>query len=228
MIDADLKTTARKPTGTDTPLLLALDVGTSSVRGALYDERGREVPGTQERLVRGLETTADGGAELDAGGAVEQTAEVIDAVVARAAGLGARIEAVAPACFWHSLVGVDAGGAPLTPVYGWADTRAARHAQTLKRRLDESAAHARTGCRFHPSYWPAKLLWLREERPEIFRGVRRWASFGELLSARFLGEPAASLSMASGTGMLDVRSCRWDEELLEVTGVRAEQLPALA
>src|SRR5215213_2314290 len=150
MMSADLKTTTRQPSGTDSPLVLALDIGTSSVRGSLYDERGTEVSGTQERLVRGLETTADGGAELDARGATEQTAAVIDAVVARAAGLGARIQAVAPACFWHSLVGLDAGGLPLTPVYGWADTRAARHAEILKRRLDEVAAHGRTGCRFHP------------------------------------------------------------------------------
>jgi gluconokinase len=225
MITAILKRTANKPPAADAPLVLALDVGTSSVRGALYDEGGAEVSGTQARLARGLETTADGGAELDARAAVEQTAEVIDAVVARAAALGARIGAVAPACFWHSLVGVDAAGLPLTPVYGWADTRAARHARILKRRLDEREAHARTGCRFHPSYWPAKLLWLREERPEIFRRVRRWVSFGELLSARFLGEPAASVSMASGTGLLDSRSLRWDEELLEAVGVRAEQLP---
>ncbi|HEY0375815.1 MAG TPA: gluconokinase [Pyrinomonadaceae bacterium] len=227
MIDADLDNAAHTPAGAETPLVLALDVGTSSVRGALYDGRGAEVPGTQERLVRGMKTTAGGGAELDAREAVEETARVIDAVVARSALLGARLESVAVACFWHSLVGLDERGRPLTPVLGWADTRAARHAETLKHQSDEEAAHARTGCRFHPSYWPAKLLWLGEERPEIFRRVRRWASFGELLSARFCGETAASASMASGTGMLDVRSSRWDEELLGITGVAEEQLPAI-
>jgi gluconokinase len=228
MMSADLNNAAHKPAGAETPLVLALDVGTSSVRGALYDERGTEVPDTQERLVRGMKTTADGGAELDAGQAIEETARVIDAVVARAAALGARVDAVAVSCFWHSLVGLDERGLPLTPVLGWADTRAARHAERLRQQADERAAHARTGCRFHPSYWPAKLLWLREERPEIFRRVRRWASFGELLSAQFFDELTASVSMASGTGMLNTRSCRWDEELLEVTGVGAEQLPSIA
>ena len=228
MMSADLKTTTRQPTGPGTPLVLALDIGTSSARGALYDERGLEVEGTQERLVRGFETTSGGGAELDARAAIEQAAQVIDAVAARAAARGAGVASVAVSCFWHSLVGLDAAGRPLTPVYGWADTRSARHAEVLRRRLDERAAHARTGCRFHPSYWPAKLLWLRDERPEIFRGVRRWASFGELLSSLFLGEPAASVSMASGTGLLDLRSCRWDAELLEAVGVSPEQLPAIA
>ena len=228
MMSADLNTATRKPSGTETPLVLALDIGTSSVRGALYDARGAEVEGTQARVVRGLETTADGGAELDAREAIEQTVQVIDAVVAHATGLGARIEAVAVSCFWHSLVGADDRFEPLTPVFGWADTRAARHAEMLKRQRDEADAHARTGCRFHPSYWPAKLLWLREERPEIFHGVRRWMSFGELLSAHFFDEPTASVSMASGTGMLNLRSCLWDGELLETTGVRPEQMPALA
>lgn len=227
MMSADLNNATRTASGVETPLVLALDVGTSSVRGALYDERGSEVAGTQERLVRGLKTTSDGGAELDAEGAVEQTAQVVDAVVARAAALKARIESVAVACFWHSLVGLDAAGSPVTPVYGWADTRAARHAERLRRELDEGAAHARTGCRFHPSYWPAKLLWLKEERPEVFRAARRWASFGELLSARFFDEPAASVSMASGTGLMNSRSCRWDAELLETLGVREEQLPTI-
>lgn len=228
MMSADLNTATRKPSGTETPLVLALDIGTSSVRGALYDERGHEIDGTQARVVRDLKTTVDGGAEIGALGAIEQTALVIDRVIARVAEFDARIEAVAIACFWHSLVGVDERGEPLTPVFGWADTRAARYAETLKQRLDEAAAHARTGCRFHPSYWPAKLLWLKAERPETFRSVRRWVSFGELLSAHFLNEPTASVSMASGTGMLNLRSYRWDEELLETTGVPSEQLPQIA
>ncbi len=210
------------------PLVLALDIGTSSVRGALYDERGQEIEGTQARIARSLCTTSDGGAELEAEEAIEQTARTIDAVLARVQDIDARIETVAVACFWHSLVGVDAAGRALTPVLGWADTRAARHAEELKQRLLERETHARTGCRFHPSYWPARFLWLHEEEPGIYESVHRWMSFGELLSSAFFDETTMSLSMASGTGMLNLRSCRWDEELLEVTGIRREQLPLIA
>ncbi len=208
--------------------MLALDIGTSSVRGALYDERGQEIEGTQARIVRSPRTTGDGGAQLDAREAIEQTARVIDGVMECAAGLDAQVETVAVACFWHSLVGVDASGNPITPVLGWADARAARHADELRLRLDEREAHGRVGCRFHPSYWPARFLWLREEETKIFESVRRWMSFAEFLSSVFFGETTMSVSMAAGTGMLDIRSCRWDEELLEVTGVRREQLPVVA
>lgn len=210
------------------PLVLTLDIGTSSVRGALYGEQGSEIEGTQARIARSLCTTSDGGAELEAQEAIEQTARTIDAVLERVHGLDARIETVAVACFWHSLVGLNAEGRALTPVLGWADTRAARAAEELKQRLTEQETHGRTGCRFHPSYWPARFLWLREEERGIYKSVHRWMSFGELLSSTFFDETTMSLSMASGTGLLNLRSCRWDEELLEVTGIRREQLPIIA
>jgi gluconokinase len=206
--------------------VLALDIGTSSVRGALYDEQGYEIEGTQARIPRTLYTTSDGGAELDAKEAIKQAESAIDAVLLLSP--GARIETVSVACFWHSLVGVNAEGYALTPVLGWADTRAARFAEELKRRLNEREAHARTGCRFHPSYWPARILWLREGESEIYKGVRRWMSFGEFLSSILFDETTASVSMASGTGMLDLNSCCWDEELLEAIGITHEQLPEIA
>jgi gluconokinase len=208
--------------------VLALDIGTSSVRGALYDEQGQEIEGTQARITRSLATTSDGGAELEANEAIDQTARAIDAVLARSLQLEVRIETVAVTCFWHSLVGVNHEGRALTPILGWADTRSARYAEELRQRLDERETHARTGCRLHPSYWPARFCWLREEEPDIYESVRRWMTFGELLSSAFFDETRISISLASGTGMLNLRSCRWDEELLEATGITSEQLPAIS
>lgn len=206
--------------------VLALDIGTSSVRAALYDIEGREIEGTQARIVRRLCTTLEGGADINADEAVEQVANCLDALIARVANI--KIETVAVSCFWHSLVGVDREARALTPVYGWADTRAERFVASLRTRFDERETHARTGCRFHASYWPARFLWLSEEQREVFLAVRNWMTFGEFLTLRLFGETAASVSMASGTGMLDERRCVWDEELLKGLNVAAEQLPAIA
>jgi gluconokinase len=209
------------------PFVLALDVGTSSVRAALYDSAAREVANTQSRLARRFCTTADGGAEVDAEESVNAVLQVINGCLARVSSIS-RIDALAVSCFWHSLVGVDASGRALTPVYGWADTRAAREVERLRARFDERETHARTGCRFHASYWPAKLLWLRYEHADTFRRVARWMSFGELLTLRLCGVTAASVSMASGTGLFDQRACVWDAPLVEFLNLRTEQLPTLA
>lgn len=209
------------------PLVLALDVGTSSVRAAAYDETGREITGTQARTASNLSTTIEGGAELYAEEAVEQVARTVDAALALAGHQASRIETVAVSCFWHSLVGVDIEGCPLTPVFGWADTRATLEADELRRRFDERAIHARTGAPFHPSYWPAKLLWLRRTRTEIYNRVSRWLSFGEFLALKFFGQAQSSVSLASGTGLFNLHTCAWDEELRRELEIASSQLPTI-
>ncbi|HLG69283.1 MAG TPA: FGGY-family carbohydrate kinase, partial [Chloroflexota bacterium] len=94
-------------------------------------------------------------------------------------------------------------------------------------RLDERQIHQRTGCRLHAAYWPAKLLWLREAEPEAFGKTARWLSFGEYFQWRLTGELASSLSMASGTGLLNQLTGTWDEELLAVLPLEPSQLPLL-
>ena len=211
------------------PFILALDIGSSSLRASLYDAAGRRVASTDARLERRFHVTADGGAESDAEGLLAGVARVIDGALARSASLDLHeIEAVAIASFWHSLVGVNAEGEAITPVLGWADTRAAREAEELRRRFDERAIHTRTGCRFHAGYWPAKLLWLRATRPDISLKATRWMSFADLLALRLHGALSTSVSMASGTGLLDQRGCVWDEELLAALEIDAGSLPSLA
>ncbi|HYP00034.1 MAG TPA: gluconokinase [Pyrinomonadaceae bacterium] len=216
-----------EPASARAPYVVALDIGTSSGRAALFDAEAREVEATRARVEWSFETTREGGAETDADQLLEQLARVVDETHARVAALNLRVEALAVSCFWHSLVGVDAEGRALTPLYGWADTRAAREVADLRRRFDERAVHARTGCRFHASYWPAKLLWLRRERPDAWRECARWLSFGEFLALRFCGAEAASVSQASATGLFDQRRCAWDAELTDALGLRLDQLPPL-
>src|SRR5919107_1037579 len=95
------------------PHILAIDIGTSSVRAALYDERARVVPETMVKNERVLTATEDGGAEIDAD----------EAVLKKAKNVKDEIGFVAASSFWHSLVGVDKKGSPTTKVFGWADTR---------------------------------------------------------------------------------------------------------
>jgi len=205
--------------------VIALDVGTSSARALLHDERGRPVEGAGAH-VRYTRTRGHSGrlAEYDPDELVEVVRGVVEETRREAVD---PVDAVAVSCFWHSLLAVDAEGRPLTPVLGWRDTRAAPEADELRARLDADALHARTGCPLHASYWPAKLAWLRRRDPQTFRGAARFLSFPDYLALRLGGEAHTSVSMASGTGLLDVARCRWDEELtaeLDVDG----RLPELS
>src|SRR3712207_1604239 len=110
-------------TAPPTPLILALDVGTSSTRTILFDRDAQMVEGQEVKRPYRLRTTPDGGVEADADELVAIAADAIDEALRMAGPLAGSIAAVGISCFWHSLMGIDRDGRALTPVYSWADTR---------------------------------------------------------------------------------------------------------
>ncbi len=203
-------------------LVLALDVGTSSARAALFDLLGTRVPGTLVRISYRLRTTEDGGAELDP----EELAQGVEALIDQAVALaGARpVAAIGMATFWHSVLGLDTRGRPTTAVLTWADTRASRAVPALREQLDPASHHRRTGAYLHPSYPVARLAWLRAEHCEIWERTTRWLSFAEYLFLRWFGQATCSVSMASGTGLFNHLTLDWDPRTLEALDLKPNHL----
>ncbi len=212
---------------TKNSFILVLDIGTSSVRAAVYDFKGNVLPETMVKNERRLTATDDGGAEIDAAEAFKQIEKAIDEVLKKASKLDSEIEYAATSSFWHSLVGIDKNAVPTTKVFGWADTRSRKQVEILRTKLDENKTHNRTGARFHSSYWTAKLLWLRDSQPKVFKKTAKWLSLNDYISLKIFGRDATSVSMASGTGIFDVRGCVWDEELLNFLKIGKENLPEI-
>jgi gluconokinase len=208
--------------------LVSLDVGTSGVRAALFDDQGDEITRAHiSNYRRNLTSFSDLG-WLDADSLVEQVFETLDELMSSAANGATRIQAIAISCFWHSMLGVDADGNPTTQLLTWADTRAANAAKSLATQFDELEIHKRTGCRFHPSYWPVKLQWLKSERPAVFSNTVCWLGFSEYLCERLFGTNATSISMASATGLFDQHKCDWDWPFIKALGIPERSLPAIA
>ncbi len=196
------------------PRILAVDVGSSSVRAQIFDADAQE----REAARRGYPD------ENDPARVLELVREAVDEAVG-----GKEYDAVGGSCFGHSLLALDDRGRPLTPILGWRDTRSADSAEWLARRVDAEAVHARTGCHIHTSYWPAKLAWLAAEQPDVFRSARRFVSFSDFLYAELLGRAVpASTSMASASGLFDLHARAWDEELLATLALEPERLPTIS
>jgi len=166
-----------------------------------FDNLGQAIGETEEQLPYRLETTPDGGATFPAESLFDLTVKAIDGVVVRLGDAAAAVAVVGSTSFWHSLMGIDATGTPTTPVYYWADTRSAPEATRLRVELD----------------------------PDAFRRTTRWLSFAEYALGRLCGDEAgaATICMASGTGLLDVHAMLWDAEMLEVSGIVADCLSPL-
>lgn len=210
------------------PLILSIDIGTSSVRASVFNAAAEPVRGMSVKIERVLITTADGGSEVDADEAVAQVVEAIDSLLEKSRKLKGKIRYVASCSFWHSLMGVDSKGKPTTKVLGWADTRSREYSAVLKKRFDEAEIHNRTGAHFHSSFWPAKLLWFKNERPDVFAVTAKWLSFSDYLASKLFGTAVTSVSMASATGIFDQRKCVWDGELIRYLKVRKDNLATIA
>ncbi|MEV0732603.1 FGGY family carbohydrate kinase [Polymorphospora sp. NPDC050346] len=202
--------------------VLALDMGTSSVRGMVLDADAVQLPGALARRKVRVSIDRTGAGTLDGAGYLACLVECLDEL--HAAGHLDGIELVATAAQWHSIVPLDAAGDPLGPVLTWLDTRATPPG-SVTGPADEAAFHARTGAWWHRFYWTVRVPWLRRHTsapPARFVGLVEYV-FGVLLD----GAPM-SVSQASGTGLLDLRAMTWDFEACELAGVRPGELPDLA
>jgi gluconokinase len=207
--------------------ILAIDVGSSSVRAELYDDTGAGVEGTEVKLDYEFDYTPDGGAAQDADELLGLVAGAVDGALSEATDV--EISGVAMSTFWHSVLGLDRDGRPTTPVLTWADRRAAECVPDLRERLDESAYHRCTGCVPHSSYWPAKLLYSSRAMAEAFEKTEHWVSPADYFYARFFGEPyQVGTSMASGTGLYDQNRRLWDNRTLEALPAEEAQLSAIS
>lgn len=207
--------------------IIALDIGSSSVRAALYDGDANLIPRTSVKIAQAFTATPNGGSEMCTDKAIGNVIAAVDAVLEKAKRVKGEIIAVASCAFWHSLVGIDAGGRPTTKVFGWADMRSRKYSSRLRAGFDEREVHDRAGAHFHSSFWPAKLLWLRKESPDVWERTTQWLSFSDYVALRLFGTAVTSVSMASATGIFDQRQCVWDGELLKYLRLSRAKLPAI-
>jgi gluconokinase len=212
-------------------LILAFDIGSSSTRTAIFDEKARLYSETAARVSYLLRYTPEGGAELSPL-ILQRAAERCLAETLRKHRASRLrkipVAALAASSLWHALLGLDRHGRPVTPILTWADSRAVDDAARLRDKLSERKIHARTGCMLRATFWPAKILWLKRMRPKVVQQIATWASPVDWVFRRLFGTNGCSESMASATGLYDLGRREWDEELCEVCQVKPTALPSIS
>lgn len=200
--------------------IAALDIGTSSTRALLFD--GARYTGESAAVEYELISEVPGAAELD-------PVRVLEAVLECIARLrkNGPVDAVALSSAMHSLIAVNAAGAPLTRALTWADNRAGTVAQGLKQSEAGEAIYAATGVPLHPMSPLCKLLWLRETRPEIFAQAHKFVSILEFVCHRLFGAWQVDHGIASSSGLYSLAARDWDAGALRAAGIDSTRLSQL-
>ena len=192
--------------------LISVDIGTTSAKAVLY---------RQEIGIDGLETESCT-TSYPRPGYVEQDPEEILAAVGRAIGRLVENTRISPGDIdavifdgvWQSMVPVDRSGTATARASLWADTRSIQQNERLKKRLDTEEVKQRTGCSLHPMYFLSRLAWMQEEAPDVFQRADRFVSIKEYVIQRLFGVRKVDISIASGTGLLNMSTRDWDADLL--------------
>ncbi len=210
-------------------LVIALDIGSSSVRCSAYEETGAYVEST--RQVQAYQAHADGSLSLDT--VVQACEGVMDACLDSLHTLRRRhqIAGVGISAMAMSWLGVDANGVPTTPVYTYANRHGAQEAIALRKTLQqqelEAMIHDRSGVPIHTAYAPAQLRGLYAADREWYQTVVWWQTLGAFLLARWMGQVPGPISTsdAGWTGLLDRYGCTWNIALLPFLPLTANHLP---
>ncbi|MDQ1286612.1 MAG: gluconokinase [Actinomycetota bacterium] len=207
------------------PVLVAVDIGTTATKAIVMDRRGRQLSSPSASATYPLRVPEPGHAVQDPAEVLAAVATVVREVVS---GLGGRrVAGLSFSSAMHGLIGLTADGVPLTPLLTWADTRATDQADRLRAGASGEGLHRRTGTPVHPMSPLVKLVWFHEFRPALCARVHRWAGIKEYVLLHLTGAFVSDHSVASATGLLDSATLTWDTEALDVAGVRPEQLPEL-
>lgn len=204
------------------PCVVGVDIGTTSTKAVVFDAAGK-VLGHQTAGYP-LLTPAPGMAEQNPDEIYAAALVAIAGAVRAASVAPGRLRCVGFSAAMHSLIAVDAAGKPLTASITWADTRSAAVAQDILREMDGHAIYLRTGTPIHPMSPLVKLAWLRHERPELFQRAARFVGIKEYVFFRLFGQWVIDYSIASATGLFNLRALTWDAVAMAVAGVTPDRL----
>jgi gluconokinase len=207
---------------TRTPWFLGIDLGTGSCKCLAVDEDGRELGiGAQE--YPGAEARGRW-QEQDPQGLFDAAAGAVRRAVAPAGLDPGACAGLSVGGALHSLLALDGRDNPLTGVITWADGRAVDQARAVAGTPLAGSLYRRTGCPAHGMYPLYKVIWLRENRPEIFAAAARYVSAKEYLVFRLSGTRQVDYAIAAGSGFLDTHTLDWCDAALDLAGVRRAQL----
>jgi gluconokinase len=200
--------------------VLAVDIGTSGCRATICAQDGSVLSNAERSY--GVNYYDNGFAEQDPDLIFSAFIQVIKQCTAE---FHVSVDYVAIGSVLHSLLLLDVEGNPLTPLSVWADTRAIDQCQRLRGTFELNRWHVRTGCPLSPTYPIYRLLWYRENSPELFRKYYKAVSIKSYIHYRLFGLYLEDHSVASGSGMFNIQAREWDREVLDILGIDNSKLP---
>lgn len=203
--------------------LLGMDVGTTGVKTLLIEENGRIVASAVEEYP--MYTPRPLWAEQDPNDWWQAAIHSIQRVLRESNVAPGAIAGLGLTGQMHGMVILDAQGRVLRPCIMWNDQRTAAQCEWMMNTIGRERFLELTLNPALPGFTAPKILWTRENEPEIYSRAAKVLLPKDYIRYKLTGIYATEVSDASGTALFDVSSRRWSGEVLEELGIPSEWMP---
>jgi xylulokinase len=122
---------------------------------------------------------------------------------------------------------VDQSGRALRNAIIWADQRAVEQDRWLETRITKREVYHITGHRVGASTSLCKMLWLRDNQPDVYRAAHKFMEAKDAIVARLTRAFVTDPSDASSTNLYDLDGGEWSARILDAAGLDVRQLPEI-
>lgn len=200
--------------------LMGIDIGTTSLKGCVFDERGNELASVTKAYTL---ITEGERVEFPAEKYFELFKEAYDELTAKV-----RIDAFAIDTQGETMIFLDKAGKPLMNAIVWLDNRAEKEAKAIEKKFGLKTVYEITGQTEVPAGYPAaKVLWLKNNEPKLFEKLDKIVLLEDYLLYRITGKFVCERSLYSSTLYLDIRTGEYWRDMLDFIGIDESYLPKL-
>ncbi len=203
--------------------LLGLDLGTTGCKALLFDSDGALLAKASREYA--VSFPRPQWAEQD----LETVWQLAQAAIheALAAARVTEIAAIALSVHGEAVTPVDRDGRPLRPTILGMDTRTGAQNDWLRERFGGENLFQRTGMPIHTINTLPKLLWIKENEPEIWQTAHQFLLVEDFLILKMTGQAILSDCLASRTQLFNLSQGKWDDEILAALGLDSSRLAAI-
>lgn len=206
-------------------LLMGIDVGTSACKVALFDLEGRVI--SKAARSYGIYYPAPGWAEQNPLEWWEAICSAIKEVLAAAGTESGTIAGIGVGGQSWSAIPVDVKGNVLhnTPI--WMDTRASDICRRVTDRVGRDRIFSVSGNLFQAAYSTPKIIWFKENRPEVYKAAHVFLQSNGYIAYRLTGKFTQDVSQGYGLHFFDMKTAEYDGGLCDELGIAVEKLPGI-
>ena len=208
-----------------TKYILAHDLGTSGNKATLFSEDGKLI--ASQIYTYDTDYFNVNWAEQDSMDWWQAVCETSKGIINST---GIRNTDIAVVSFSGQMMGclcVDRQGNPLRKAIIWADQRAQKQAASIEEHISMYDFYRITGHRNSPSYGIQKLMWVRDNEPEIYQQTYKMLNAKDFIVFKLTGKFYTEYTDATSCNCLDINTLKWSERIIEYAGIDGDKLPEL-